>query len=357
MAVRPNTSSRASADSAPTKTPLQDTYHGRKPSSGSTATTSSTSILAIAFSFGCPRLALPVLRAAEVGIQPLFVLAHQRHARIELGSSFDVSLRQVDVYLPVFPAHAPDPLGRDQDLTAGKPVSCVDDDVADRPRLVVDQEIFDVAEVAVGRVDVVAHHVTRAPQMRVGVLALADDLLLDLTVDGVRLRRGGGQHGIRELSPPIRAVPVVGIPVILREGDFPLPVDRPVGLHRRTVAHLLLRQRRAQPRGSGNRLKRERRDQYLSARQPRPGVDDEITDRPGLIVEVQILNATDVAVHRLDRDALEMTGRPEHAVLLPEIPLPRGRPAPSTSRAPAHTPARACAARPANRTFDRSACT
>src|SRR5882724_217194 len=117
--VRPNTSTRASADNAPTKTPLQDTYQGRNPSSGSIATTSSTSSLAMASSFGCPRLSLPVLRAAQVGIQPLLVLASQRDTRIELGGSLDVSLRQIHVDLGLFPAHALDPFRRDQDLPAG----------------------------------------------------------------------------------------------------------------------------------------------------------------------------------------------------------------------------------------------
>src|SRR5215831_3392622 len=135
MAVRPNTSSRASADSAPTKTPLQDTYHGRKPSSGSSATTSSTSTLAIASFLGCLRLALPVLRAAEVRVQALLVLALERDARIELGSRLNVPLRQIDVDLRFLPAHPLDPLGRHEDLSARKPVARVDDHVTDRPRL------------------------------------------------------------------------------------------------------------------------------------------------------------------------------------------------------------------------------
>src|SRR5258705_3044426 len=122
MPVRPNTSSSASADNAPTKTPLHDTYHGRNPSSGSSATTSSTSSLAIGLSFGCSRLALPVLRAAEMRVQPLLVLAGERNARVEFGSSFDVPLREIDVDLRLLPAHSLDPFRRDQDLPAGQPV-------------------------------------------------------------------------------------------------------------------------------------------------------------------------------------------------------------------------------------------
>src|SRR5262249_37740370 len=66
-------------------------------------------------------------------------------------------------------------------------------------------------------------------------------------------------------------------------------------------------------------------DQDLTARQPRSGVHDEIANGPGPIVEIQILNAPDVAVHRLDRDALEIARCPEHVALLPEVSRPRGR--------------------------------
>src|SRR5207253_11505636 len=173
IAVRPNTSNRASADNAPTKTPLQDTYQGRNPSSGSIATTSSTSSLAIGFSFGCPGLTLPVLRTAEVGVQPLLVLASQRDARIELWGGLDVSLREIHVHLRLFPAHALDPFRRDQHLPAGQPVPRIDDAVADRPRLVVDEKILDMAEVSIGRLNVVAHHLAGAPEVWIRVLPVA----------------------------------------------------------------------------------------------------------------------------------------------------------------------------------------
>src|SRR5205823_1994289 len=99
-----------------------------------------------------------------------------------------------------------------------------------------------------------------------------------------------------------------------------LPVYRAVRVDRRAALHLLLRQRRPEPRGTGDHLKGERRDQDLTARQPRPGIDDEIANGPGVIVEIQILNAADIAVHRLDRDTLEVASSPEHVALLPEVP-------------------------------------
>src|SRR5438094_2055621 len=266
IAVRPNTSNRASADNAPTKTPLQDTYQGRNPSSGSIATTSSTSSLAMAFSFGCPRLTLPVLRAAEVGVQPLLVLASQRDARIELGGGLDVSLREIHVDLRLFPAHALDPFRRDQHLPAGQPVSRVHDAVADRPRLVVDEEVLDVAKVSIRRLEVIAHHVAGAPQIRIRVLVLAGDHFLHFPVDRVRRRRDDRQCRVRQVAPALRADPVVGVAVIRREFHLALAIDRPIGLDRRAVLDLLLRQGRSEPRGPGDRLKGERRDQHLPTR-------------------------------------------------------------------------------------------
>src|SRR5215470_1606681 len=320
MAVRPNTSSRASADSAPTKTPLHDTYHGRNPSSGSSATTSSTSSLAMASSLGCPRLPLPVFRAVQVGVQSLLVLALERDARIELGSRLDVPLRQIDVDRRLCPAHALDPLRRHQDLAARQPVARVDDAVADRPRLRVDEEVLDVAELAVGRLDVVAHHVARAPEIGIRVLPLPR---LHLLLECRRLGRRDRERRMGQLAPAIGTEPVVRIAVVLREGDLTLAVDRAIGVDRRAVLHLLLGQRGPEPRGAGHQPKGERRDQHAAAREPCPGVDDEIANRPGPIVEIQILHAADIAVHRLDRDALETAGRPEHVALLSSAPRPR----------------------------------
>src|SRR4029450_2893028 len=124
------------------------------------------------------RLPFPVLRTAEVVVEPLLVLAGQRRTRIELGGGFDVALREVNVDLGVLPAHFLDPLRRDQHAPAGQPVPRVDDDVADGPRLVVDQEVLDVAEVAVGGADVVAHHVAGAPDIRIAPPPLAAQTLL-----------------------------------------------------------------------------------------------------------------------------------------------------------------------------------
>src|SRR5262245_11314820 len=372
MAVRPNTSSRASADSAPKKTPLHATSHGRNPSSGSSATTSSTSSLAIASSLECPRLPLPVLRAAEMRVQALLVLALERNARIELGSRLDVPLRQIDVDLRLFPAHALDPLWRHQHLPARQPVARVDDHVADRPRLGVDEKVLDVADVAVGRLNVVAHHIARAPEIGIRVLPLPRRHLL---LERRRRGRRDRQDRIGQLAPAIGTEPVVRIAVVLRECDLTLAVDRTIGVDRRAILDLLLGQRRPEPRGARHQPKGERRDQHAAAREPRPGVDDEIAHRPGSIVEIQILNAADVAVHRLDRDALEIADRSEHVVLLSSAPRPWRlatrrmsrvvtralRHASLTSRAvftsrePERTPARACAALPASRTSGRTA--
>src|SRR2546426_3891079 len=249
--VRPNTSSSATADSAPTQTPLQDRYQGESPSISS-LTTSSTSIrLTFIVLSSClpPRLPFPVFRAAEVVIQPLLVLALQRQSRIELGSSLDMSLRQVHVDLGFLPAHPLDPFRRDQHLAGRQPGPRVLNNVTDRPRGLVDEEVFHVAQVAVGRLDVVAHHVARAPQIRVHAQALASEHLL---LDPARLRRGDGHAREREAAPSVGRDPIAGITVVPGVLDLALPVDGPIGVDRRAVLDLLLRQRCPQSSGTGD---------------------------------------------------------------------------------------------------------
>src|SRR3546814_17836573 len=84
--------------------------------------------------------------------------------------------------LAVAPAHLVDPARRDQDPLPGPPVAGIDDQVADRPIRVVDQERLDMADVLVGGVDVVAGDVPGALQMpvarslaRVGLALVAGD--------------------------------------------------------------------------------------------------------------------------------------------------------------------------------------
>jgi hypothetical protein len=57
-------------------------------------------------------------------------------------------------------------------LFAVEPVPGFDDQLTDRPTLVVHHEITDVADRPIARLEVVAVHGLRAPQMRIGTFGL-----------------------------------------------------------------------------------------------------------------------------------------------------------------------------------------
>ena len=60
--------------------------------------------------------------------------------------------------------------GEDQDFPPGQPVARIDDQVAYRPSLVVDEEILDVTDLAIRGLNMVAAYGMSATQIRVIVL-------------------------------------------------------------------------------------------------------------------------------------------------------------------------------------------
>ena len=51
------------------------------------------------------------------------------------------------------------------------------------------------------------------------------------------------------------------------------------------------------------------RDQHLSTRKPRTGIDDQVADNPGVVIKIEILDVPYIAVNGLDRVILEFFGR------------------------------------------------
>src|ERR1035437_9908185 len=72
---------------------------------------------------------------------------------------------KIDEELGVLPVNAIDPLQGHHDLLARPPVSCIDDQVTNRPRLVVDDEVIDMANLAVHAMDMMAAYIVGTAQM------------------------------------------------------------------------------------------------------------------------------------------------------------------------------------------------
>jgi hypothetical protein len=70
-----------------------------------------------------------------------------------------------DVGSALQPIYLLDPLGRNHDVPARKPVACIDDQRFDEPGLVIEQKVFDVPNAAVERLDVITLHLVGAAQM------------------------------------------------------------------------------------------------------------------------------------------------------------------------------------------------
>ena len=177
----------------------------------------------------------------------------------------------------------------------------LDDQGAQRPRIVVDEESADVTDVAVDRRDPVGADQARALQTRVTLSPAGG------------LRRGAA---LRTRSPEESAErPGVRHRVALTEQRDLAPAERLVGVHARTAPDLLAAQAdddlAARPIGVANR---NRRQQNPPTRQPVARVDDEITHGPVPVVEVDVVHAPDVAVGRMKSESDEVLELLHHRI-------------------------------------------
>src|ERR1039458_981003 len=84
----------------------------------------------------------------------------------------DAFLRQVHEHLGFIPTDPVNLVHRYLHFFPGKPMTGLDDHLANRPALGVHHKIADVADHPVARLEVVAVHGLRAPQMRIGTFGL-----------------------------------------------------------------------------------------------------------------------------------------------------------------------------------------
>ena len=62
--------------------------------------------------------------------------------------------------------------------------------------------------------------------------------------------------------------------------------------------------------------KNMRRNQYQASRQPRAGVHDHVTNRPVLVVEVEVLNVADFAIGGSEFVSVQLFDAAQHKIAL-----------------------------------------
>ena len=91
-----------------------------------------------------------------MSMQPGLIIPSQQRLLRVFRRLLDGLAGKIDEYFRLAPTDALDPLRRNQDLFPRPPVPCIDDEITNRPRLVIDDKILDVANLAVCGLDVIA---------------------------------------------------------------------------------------------------------------------------------------------------------------------------------------------------------
>src|ERR1039458_2885821 len=108
-------------------------------------------------------------------------------------------------------------------------------------------------------------------------------------------------------APQIGATPIIGIPVIPEVCGLVLPGDGLVRVDVGAILNLLFRQRHLQSLGLKVRLDyREWRDQHSPAAKPAAGVYHEVADGPCIIVEIELIDRSKLAVRSSDHKTLQL---------------------------------------------------
>src|SRR5208282_2289003 len=104
---------------------------------------------------------------AIVVMEVLLISPIDRCGCIVCGAVFDPLTIDIEIDQAIRPIDLSRRPWRDQDLLPGPPVLGIDDEVMDAPIGILHEEVLDMAELAVARMDVVPRHGFDAAQMRV----------------------------------------------------------------------------------------------------------------------------------------------------------------------------------------------
>src|SRR5438094_8888943 len=107
---------------------------------------------------GAPRrLDSRIRKTVVILVDSPLPLLNELSRRVILGRMLDHLASQIDRDLGLGPAHIPHPSRRDEHVMTTPPVARVYDQVANRPRVIVDEQIFHVADLAVVRFDMMTN--------------------------------------------------------------------------------------------------------------------------------------------------------------------------------------------------------
>ena len=106
---------------------------------------------------------LPVIIAGKLLLKP----ATDWFARVPFRAVANLVARDLRRHCSVRPVHRPDPVERQKHLFPRPPVPRVHSQVADFPGFIINEEVFNVAEMAVARLYPVASHFSGAAEVNI----------------------------------------------------------------------------------------------------------------------------------------------------------------------------------------------
>ena len=140
---------------------------------------------------GCPDVVIVVT-------ETLFIGPIHRCGRIVCWAVLDALTIDIEVHPPVTLIDRLRQPWRDQDPTPGPPVPRIDDKEVDAPVGIFQEEVFDVADLAVAGMDTVSGDRCNAAKVRIAAVSLSiGDFLLVLSVGAARTRQ---KHAVAELA-------------------------------------------------------------------------------------------------------------------------------------------------------------
>jgi len=124
----------------------------------------------------------PVSFAIVMSIEVGFIIPVKQGLGGEFRCQLDGFASEFDRNGAFGPTHVFDPEGRDENFLSGPPVAGVDDQIADRPRFIVKDEILDVTNLAILGLDMVARHFMTAPKVMIVLILILGKIVPFFTV-------------------------------------------------------------------------------------------------------------------------------------------------------------------------------
>src|ERR1700733_6337009 len=100
-------------------------------------------------------------------VDRLLLLTIELRRRVISRRVFQGLTGQIDGNQRFWPVHRVDPPRRHEHLVTNPPIAGVDDQVANRPGAILDEQVLDMADITVGRMYMIADHDRATPQVDV----------------------------------------------------------------------------------------------------------------------------------------------------------------------------------------------